>query len=446
MGGGFIARIADGVWGPATVFVILFSGIYFSCGTGFFQLRRLRLWLGETILAAAKDTSKPLDGKALSPFQSLTVALAGTMGTGNIVGVAAAVTVGGAGAVFWMWTAAFFGMMTAYAENVLGIVYRRRSPSGEWLGGPMAYMEHGLGAKKAAVLFAFFCMISSFGMGNMVQINSVAGSLSDAFGVPYLLTGLLCAAVTGAVLLGGLKRAASFTEKLMPLLSGVYILACLTVIFAFLPRVPGAFKAIFIGAFSPRAAAGGVFGTVMTGIRRGVSSNEAGLGSSVMVHSCAEVECPAQQGMWGIFEVFVDTVVVCTLTALVILVSGVSGSESGAVLSARAFSSVFGSLGSPFVAVCVALFAFSTLVGWSCYGEKCFVYLFGESRVFVYRAAFVGFTVLGSVLRVDAVWDISDILNALMVFINVPAVFLLSPKVFSETAAFVRAKKIRRAR
>lgn len=435
---GLCAAAANAVWGPVTVLLILGAGIYFTLGTGIFQLTGGRIWLRETLFSLFRERDRS-DPHALSPFQSLTVALAGTMGTGNIVGVAAAITIGGAGAVFWMWLAAFFGMMTAYAENVLGILYRRKTLSGEWNGGAMMYMEHGLGYRFPAVLFAVFCMAAALGMGNIVQINSVSESMNDAFGIPPAVTGIAAAVLTGAVLLGGLKRAASLTEKLIPAISIIYIAACLAVITVFLPRLPAAFGEIFKGAFSVPAAGGGALGAAMTGIRRGVATNEAGLGSSVMVHSCADVKRPAQQGMWGIFEVFVDTIVVCTLTALVILVSGANdGTCGGAVLSAKAFSSVFGSFASPFIAVSIALFAFSTLIGWSCYGERCYIYLFGEKSVLVYRLIFVAVTVLGSVMKLQLAWDISDVLNGLMALTNVPALLLLSPQVFKETREMLK--------
>lgn len=427
------AAAADAVWGPATVILMLAAGIYFTVGTGGFQLLGGRIWLRATLFSLFRPRESA-DPKALSPFQSLTVALAGTMGTGNIVGVAAAITTGGAGAIFWMWMAAFFGMMTAYAENVLGIIHRRKTPQGEWNGGAMMYIEHGLKCRGAAVLYAVLCMTAALGMGNIVQINSVSQAMNDAFSVPPVITGIVAAVMTGTVLIGGLKRVASFTEKLIPALSVIYIAACLAVITAFLPRLPAAFIEIFKSAFSTKAVGGGVLGAALTGIRRGVATNEAGLGSSVMVHSCADVEHPSEQGMWGMFEVFVDTIVVCTLTALAILVSGANdGTADGAVLSARAFEPVFGSFASPFIAVSIALFAFSTLIGWSCYGERCFIYLFGEKSVLIYRLVFSAAVVLGSVMRIQLAWDISDVLNGLMALVNVPALLLLSPQVFRET-------------
>ena len=433
---------ANALWGPATIGLIMIVGVIFTVNTGVFQIRHSRRWLGCTVGSVLRKGSavKTRDKKSISQFQSLTVALAGTLGTGNIVGVATAITIGGAGSIFWMVISAVFSMIIAYAENVLGILYRRRNSKGEWCGGPMQYMEYGMGCKWLAVIFALACTFAALGMGNMVQINALAQSAEESLGVKPLYTGLVVAVLVGAVLLGGIKRVASFTEKLIPVISVGYIAACLVVIIANAEHIPQAVEEIIAGAFDPKSAAGGVLGTLLIGIRRGVASNEAGLGGSVMVHSCADVEHPAIQGMWGIFEVFTDTVVFCTLTAFAILTSGaVNSGLDGALLSAAAFESVMGRFGGVFLTVSIALFAFATMIGWSCYGEKSFVYIFGEKYTLVYRLGFIGAVVLGSVMELGAVWSVSDILNAIMAFPNLAALIVLSPRVKECTKEYLKS-------
>lgn len=440
----WLDRLADALWGPATIGLIMLVGVIYTVNTGAFQLRHGKLWLNSTIGAVLKrgNALKSGDKKSISQFQSLTVALAGTLGTGNIVGVATAITIGGAGSVFWLLVSAFFSMITCYAENVLGILYRRRNSKGEWCGGPMQYMEYGMGSKWLAVIFAGACTLAALGMGNMVQINALAEAAEDSMHIPPILTGLAVAAVVGGVLLGGIKRAAALTEKLIPIISLAYMAACLIVITVNADKLPHVLSEIITGAFDPKSAAGGVLGTLLIGIRRGIASNEAGLGGSVMVHSCAEVEHPVIQGMWGIFEVFTDTVVFCTLTALVILTSGVADSGlDGAVLSAAAFESVLGNFGSIFLTVSIALFAFSTMIGWSCYGEKSFSYLFGEKYIIVYRIIFIAAAVLGSVMQLSAVWSLADILNAVMAFPNLAALIVLSPQVKASTKEYLHKIK-----
>lgn len=335
---------------------------------GFFQFGHFRYWLRNTIGAIFTDrditahTEK--NDKAISQFQSLCTALAATIGTGNIVGVATAILSGGPGAIFWMWAMAILGMMTNYSENVLGIFYRRKNADGEWSGGAMYYLADGLGSKKGckklgrvlAVLFACFCVLASFGIGNMSQINSIAGNLNAAFQVPNLLTGILLAVLSALVILGGLKRVAAVTEKVVPLMALFYILGALTVVLTHVTAIPAAFAAIFKGAFAMQAAGGGVLGygvsrAITWGFKRGAFSNEAGLGSSVMVHASSNVKEPVQQGMWGIFEVFADTIVVCTLTALVLLTSGFVDLNTGRMLTEVQGSALVGEASPPCSAV-----------------------------------------------------------------------------------------------
>ena len=403
------------VWGPAGLALLFGTGLIMSVRTGFFQFRKMGYWLRHTIGAifTNKDvtahTSK--EDMAISQFQSMCTALAGTIGTGNIVGVATAIVSGGPGAIFWMWVMALLGMMTSFSENVLGVYYRRKNPAGEWSGGAMYYLTDGLGAKKGckqlgkvlAVLFACFCILASFGIGNMSQLNSIAGNMNAAFGVPTIVTGLALMVVTALIVIGGLKRVAAVTEKLVPVMAVFYIIGALVIVAMHAGNIPAAFGAIFKGAFNLQAAGGGALGygisqTITWGFKRGAFSNEAGLGSAVMVNSASNVKEPVHQGMWGVFEVFADTIVVCTLTALVILTTGVVDLQSGAVLAnvqdnalvGQAFTAAFGSFGPKFIAISILLFAYSTTLGWSHYGTKAVEYLFGTTGSRIYKVVFVG--------------------------------------------------------
>ena len=448
------------VWGPFGLALLLCTGLWLSVRTGFFQFRRMGYWLKHTIGAifTNKDitahTSK--EDMAISQFQSMCTALAGTIGTGNIVGVATAIVSGGPGAIFWMWVMALLGMMTSYAENVLGIYYRRKDPAGGWRGGPMYYLRDGLGGKPGrvlAVLFAVFCALASFGIGNLSQLNSIAGNLQAAFGVPEAVTGAVLAAVSAVILLGGLKRVAAVAERLVPAMALLYIVGALTVVGVHITAVPAALAAIVKGAFGLRAAGGGIVGyglsrAVTWGFKRGAFSNEAGLGSSVMVHAASNVKEPVQQGMWGIFEVFTDTMVVCTLTALVVLTSGfvdldtgrIAAGAAGSALVGQAFDAVFGTLGSKLIAVCILLFAYSTTLGWSCYGCKAVEYLFGAGAGTFYRVLFVALMPLGAVIRLDLAWTLSDTFNGLMMLPNLIGVVALSGTVVKITQNYLARK------
>ena len=453
------------VWGPVGLALLFGTGFVMSVRTGFFQFGHFRYWLRNTIGAIFTDrditahTEK--NDKAISQFQSLCTALAATIGTGNIVGVATAILSGGPGAIFWMWAMAILGMMTNYSENVLGIFYRRKNADGEWSGGAMYYLTDGLGSKRGckklgrvlAVLFACFCVLASFGIGNMSQINSIAGNMNAAFQVPNLLTGILLAVLSALVILGGLKRVAAVTEKVVPLMALFYILGALTVVLTHVTAIPAAFAAIFKGAFAMQAAGGGVLGygvsrAITWGFKRGAFSNEAGLGSSVMVHASSNVKEPVQQGMWGIFEVFADTIVVCTLTALVILTSGFVDLNTGRMLTevqgsalvGEAFSTVFGSFGPRFIAVSILLFAYSTVLGWSHYGTKAFEYLFGTKASMGYKVVFVAMVLVGATMKLDLAWDLSDTFNGLMMLPNLIGVLSLSGTVAAITRNYLDRK------
>lgn len=465
------------VWTKVGVWLLLAAGILTTIVTCFFQVGHIGLWMKNTIGSLFhKDViGHHKDKSAISPFQALCTALAATIGTGNIAGVAAAIVIGGPGAVFWMWIAAFFGMMTNFSENVLGIFYRRRNADGEWSGGAMYYLSDGLGSKKGckklgkvfSVLFAIFAVLASFGIGNMGQVNKIVANIESAFTIPALanvklfgdttlyslVIGLCLMALVAVIVLGGLQRIASVAEKIVPFMVVLFVAGSLVIIGVNYAHILPAFKAIFVTAFKPIAAAGGGIGyiisTVMTqGFKRGVFSNEAGLGSSVMVHSNSNVKEPVKQGMWGIFEVFADTFVVCTMTALVVLTSGVYDLSTGqiavegvtdATLVGAAFNSVFGAgnFGQKFIAVCMFFFAFTTVLGWSHYGSKAVEYLSGKTGLKIYRIIFVLMVVSGAVMTSSLAWDISDTFNGLMMLPNLVGVVALSGLVRKITKNYV---------
>ncbi len=448
------------VWGPPMLVLMGVTGVLMTCVTGVFQIRHLRHWMGKTIggIFKSRHITAHTSDRSISQFQSLCTALAATVGTGNIVGVAGAIASGGPGAVFWMWLISFFGMMTNYSENVLGIFYRRKNREGEWCGGAMYYLRDGLGARKncrklglvLAGLFSVFCFLASFGIGNMTQVNSISSNMKSAFGLPTWVTGLVVMAAVGVVVLGGLKRIAAVTEKIVPFMVILYITGSIIIVATHIGMTPQIFASIFKGAFAMEAVGGGVVGygisqAVVLGMKRGVFSNEAGLGSSVMVHSNSNVEEPVQQGMWGIFEVFADTIVVCTLTAFSILASGdidlatgqvVSGVESSNLASAS-FGMMFGRAGEMFVAVAILLFAFSTVLGWSHYGSKACEYLLGLRATYIYKVIFTAATFGGAVMGQNLAWDIADTLNGLMAIPNLIGVLSLSGTVAAITKNYV---------
>lgn len=429
------------VWGPPMLVLLLGSHIFLTFRTGFIQ-RKLPTAIK---LSVTKDPDAPGD---ISQFGALCTALSATIGTGNIVGVATAITAGGPGAIFWMWISALVGMMTKYAENVLGNRYRYRDAHGKWVGGPMVYIERGLGCRWLAVLFAVFCAAASFGIGNMTQANSISGALASSFGLSPLAVGIAVATLAGVVILGGIKRLASVTEKLVPFMAVTYTLGGVLIICLNWRGIPAAFSAILSDAFTLRAAGGGAVGFILSdavryGVARGVFTNEAGLGSSVIVNSASNVKEPVRQGMWGIFEVFFDTIVMCTITALAILTSGAHllGGD-GAELAIAAFSSGFGRFGGVFITLAVCCFAFATILGWSYYGERAVDYLFGARARIGYRLCFIGMTVVGCVGSLQLVWSVSDTFNGLMALPNLIAVLLLSPEVFAATRDYLgRIKK-----
>ncbi len=471
------------VWGIFGLALLIGTGIIVTLCTKVFQISHLGHWWKNTIGSLFnKDVIGHTKEKGtISPFQALCTALAATVGTGNIAGVAAAICLGGAGAVFWMWVAAFFGMMTNFAENTLGIYYRRKNSNDEWSGGAMYYLRDGLGSKKGckwigrvlAVLFCIFTMLASFGIGSMGQVNKIVANVAAAFDVKALssinvlgdislyniIIGVVIMALTALITLGGLKRIANVAEKIVPFMVILFVAGSLIIIGVNYNAILPAFKAIFVNAFKPQAFVGGGIGGVIVamtnGFKRGVFSNEAGLGSSVMVHSNSSIKEPVKQGMWGIFEVFADTMVVCTMTALVVLTSGglkggVFNVETGAVaeglsdatLVGGAFNEVFswGNIGQRFVAIAMFLFAFTTVLGWSHYGSKAWEYLFGAKTTFIFRIIHVITVIFGAVLTSSLAWDISDTFNGLMMVPNLIGVLVLTPLVMKIVKNYIDRK------
>jgi len=464
------------VWGMFGLVLLIGTGILMTFATKAFQVTKLGHWWKHTIgsMFTKRVMEHSKEKGSISPFQALCTALAATVGTGNIAGVAAAICVGGAGAVFWMWVAAFFGMMTNFSENVLGMYFRRRNENGEWSGGAMYYLADGLGKKKGmrvpakvlAVVFSVFTLLASFGIGSMGQVNKIVANVASAFPIEALssvevlggvslynvILGGVIMLLAVLIILGGLKRIASAAEKIVPFMVVLFVTGSVVIIAINYAGILPAFKAIFVNAFSPIAAVGGGIGVVVSkvmtqGFKRGVFSNEAGLGSSVMVHSNSNIREPVKQGMWGIFEVFADTMVVCTMTALVVLTSGAYNLETGSIMAGYtdatlvggAFNTVFswGNLGSRFIAVAMFLFAFTTVLGWSHYGSKAWEYLFGAKSVVVFKIIHICTIMFGAVMTSSLAWDISDTFNGMMMFPNLIGVVALFPLVAKITKNYV---------
>ena len=469
------------VWGMFGLVLLIGTGILMTASTGFFQVTRIGHWFKNTLgsMFTKKVMGHTKEKGTISPFQALCTALAATVGTGNIAGVAAAICIGGAGAVFWMWVAAFFGMMTNYSENVLGIYYRRRNKDGEWSGGAMYYLADGLGGKKGlkipgkvlAILFSIFTLLASFGIGSMGQVNKIVANVAAAFPVDALssievlggfslynvILGAIVMILAALITLGGLKRIANAAEKIVPFMVVLFVVGSIVVIGINYANILPALGAIFKGAFQPIAAIGGGIGVVISkvmtqGFKRGVFSNEAGLGSSVMVHSNSNVKEPVQQGMWGIFEVFADTMIVCTMTALVVLTSGAYDLSTGEILAGYtdatlvggAFNTVFGwaNIGSRFIAIAMFLFAFTTILGWSHYGSKAWEYLFGSKTTVIFKIIHLITILMGAVMTSSLAWDISDTFNGMMMFPNLIGVVVLCPLVVKITKNYI-ARKIK---
>ena len=456
------------VWGLPVLVLLVGTGIIMTVRTNWFQLSFIGHWFKKTIGSVFKKNSKTRDKSdkhSISQFQSLCTALAATVGTGNIVGTASAILYGGPGAIFWMWIAAFFGMMTNYSENVLGIYFRRRNMKGDWCGGAMYYLEDGLGSKKhmktvgkiLAVLFSFFAVLASFGIGNLAQVHAISANLNSVFKISPYFTGALLVIFVALITIGGLKRIASVTERLVPFMVVIYILGTFTIFCMNISKAGAIFGAIFKYAFVVKSIEGAILGitikeVITWGFKRGVFSNEAGLGSSVMVHSASNVKEPVIQGMWGIFEVFTDTIVVCSLTAFAILSSGMIDLNTGALLSTTSnkdtlvtdvFIKTFGAGGGYFVAIAIFMFAFSTVLGWSYYGTKSWEYLFGTKSTVAYKIVFVTIVFVGAIIPKayeTLPENISDNFNGLMAIPNLIGVLALSGTVCKITKNYINRR------
>ena len=427
-----LVKVSDFLWGPPLMIALIGTGLYLTIILGFVQFRYLprALWM---IFLPPHDKSSPGD---ISHFQALMTALAATVGTGNIAGVATAVSMGGPGALFWMWITGLVGMATKYSEAVLAIRYRIVQPNGTISGGPMYYIERGLKSKVWAMAFAFFISIAAFGTGNMIQSNSVAESINGVFGVPNYISGIIIAFLTGIVVIGGIKSIGNVTQFLVPFMIVVYMLAGLIAVFMNINLLPTALKAIFIHAFTGKAVFGGVAGAGLKeamrfGLARGLLSNESGMGSSPIAAAAARTDHPVTQALISMTQTFIDTLVVCSMTGFIIIMSQtLDGSITGAKLTALSFSTLLGSdIGNLVTALGLAVFAYSTLLGWCYYGEIAMEYLLGLRVIFYYRIIFVIVVFLGAVLRLETVWTFADVMNALMALPNLIALVFLGREI-----------------
>lgn len=415
-------RINSYVWGWGLICLLLFTGVFYTIKLKFIQFR-LFPFLIKSIFKKKNVKEKSENG--ISQLKTVTSSLGTAMGTGNIIGVSTALAIGGEGAVFWMWVSAFLGMALVYAENCLSIIYRRNE-SGQWLGGPVSYLKYGVGSKSLSVIFALFCIFASLGMGGMVQANSIGNEISGNFKINKIIVALCIFIAVSVVITGGIKRIGSASQFIIPILTAVYIVISVVIIIRFRENIPDAFKKIFKSAFDFNAVSGGTVGTAISvGIRRGIFSNEAGLGSSPIMHGASEDGEPSVQGMWSIFEVFLDTIICCTLTALVLIVSNTDDIT-------LAFSSVLGANSNIFITVAISLFAFCTITGWYYCGETSFRYLSKGRYIRGFSLIFSVVVAMGAVFSLEVVWCISDIFNGLMAIPNILALIILFPKVKTE--------------
>ena len=434
------SRLNEFLWGLPMIIAIIGTGLYLTIGNRFVQIFKLPKVLKETVIRKKRSG---MEGD-ISPFAALNIALGGTVGVGNIAGVATAIAAGGPGAIFWMWISGFLGMATKYSEVALGIKYRIHQKTGPMIGGPMMYISQGMNKnfKFLAYIFAVLGALAAFGIGNMTQANSVAIGLTELH-IPRLFTGIFLTAAVGAVTLGGLKRIAHVAMFCVPFMCIIYFLCAVIIILLNIQKLPQTVILVFQSAFTPTAATGGFLGAsvrsaIRWGISRGVFSNEAGLGSAPMAHATAQTDHPARQGLWGIFEVFIDTIVICSATAMAILITDAWKSGStGSLLTMSAFQTVFGKqLGFSIIVLCMVLTAYDTILAWGFYGETCSAYLFGDKARMIYRVLWLLPIIIGCLGKLESVWAIADTLNGLMAIPNLIALFVLSPVVFGLTREF----------
>ncbi len=435
------------IWGVPAMICIIGVGLLLSVRTRFIQVRKFGAAMKNTI-GKIFDKTQAKDG-SMSPFQAVCTALAGTVGTGNIAGVAGAIALGGPGAIFWMWCSAFLGMCTKFSEVTLAIHFREKNANGEYVGGPMYYIKNGLSKKWhfLAVLYALFGVLTVFGTGNATQVNTIVSSIHSALHNLHiidgtvderanLIFGIFIAAFVAMVLLGGIKRIGQVSEKLVPFMATLYVILAIGVVILHINRVPAVFAMIFKSAFTPQAATGGIIGSMFLsmkkGVSRGIFSNEAGLGTGSIAHACADTNNAVHQGMFGIFEVFMDTIVICTLTGLVILLGApniVYGQAAGAELTISGFTATYGGWISIFTAIAMCCFAFSTIIGWGLYGSRCIEFLGGEKLVRPFLVAYSFVSIIGATINLGLLWDIADTFNGLMAIPNLIALLVLSGQV-----------------
>ena len=438
-----LSFVYDNILSIAMMILLITAGVFLSIKTGFFQFKRFGYVLKNTVGKLFHKNLHHQDKGSVSPFQAVATALAGTIGTGSIAGVATALVLGGPGSVFWMWISALFGMVTKYSEIVLALKFREKNECGAFIGGPMYYIKNGLGVKWLAALFAAFAMIACIGTGNATQSNSISGVLDLNFSIAPWITGLVLTIIVGVVIIGGVKRIATVNEKLVPVMAIFFILASMVALVFNANKIPSAFSLIFKEAFNFKSAFGGVAGygilfAMRYGVGRGVFSNEAGLGSAPIAHSASSAEDPVKQGLWGVFEVFITTIIICTMSALVILTSGiyseafhagVAPSVSGAALSSAAFDESLPYVGGVGIAISTVFFALSTILGWAYYGEVSVGYLFknhSKIAIGIYRFIYIAFVFIGAIAEINTVWLIADCFNALMALPNLIALIALS--------------------
>ena len=434
-----LTAASDFLWGPVTMILILGTGLYLSIGLRGISIRRIPQALRLLVSPAARGEAKG-DGE-ISPFAALMTALSATVGVGNIAGVATAIHLGGPGALFWMWMTALVGMATKYAETMLAVTYREVSPRGHYLGGPMYYIKHGLGPRWAwlGTLFAIFAATAAFGVGNIVQTNSIADALNAEFNLPFWVTAVVLTVLVFVVIIGGVKRIAILSSSLIPVMIVVYFVGGIFLLIVNAGEVPAAIELIFTSAFNGTAATGGFAGVAVAaairfGVARGIFSNEAGLGTAAIAQAAARSDDPVRNGAIGMLGTFIDTLVVNSMTGIAIITTGVwMSGETGAPLTAMAYSTALPGFGGVIVSISLVLFAFTTILGWGMYGERCAAYLFGDRAIIPYRYMWAIIVPVGALAKLEIVWIFADIMNALMAVPNLLALLLLSPVVFKVT-------------
>ncbi len=440
-----VNSVGSFVWGPPMLLFLVGTGLWLTISLKGLQFRKLGYSLYLALIKRKEEGDNPGD---ISHFQALMTALSATVGTGNIAGVATAIAAGGPGALFWMWVTGLVGMATKYSEAVLAVKYRKVDADGNMSGGPMYYIADGVGWKWLGTLFAIFASVAAFGIGNMVQSNSVADAVQATFNVPLYVTGIVLMVFTAAVILGGIKNIGRVTGLLVPIMIGFYMVGALIILIIYIAEIPGALAMIVRDAFTPTAATGGFLGstvmmTIRMGVARGVFSNESGLGSAPIAAAAAQTKHPVTQALVSMTQTFIDTLVVCTMTGLVLIITGTWNSgETGASLTTTAFQAGFTG-GKYVVTIGLVLFAYSTILGWCYYGEKSIEYLFGEKVIMPYRIIFVLFVGIGAVAKLDLVWSLSDVFNGMMAIPNLIGLLILSPVIVKETRDYFEARRNR---